>query len=270
MITPQELQSSIDGYRYPVGEETTWAPYAMNGAPCAPGGDTLSIPEGGKASPERFQAIASFAVRHLVAIDREPTALAVRQTLIDGSLPVEDGIDYNYRGGVDCSGFAYFALKGCGVDIDKAIVVPPQAVYHAANWAGWQTDDSRLAELIEQAMDKALNVGDFARTFYDVPQPHKSVNVARFDDSSSPISLDDVQSGDIAIYRKKPKAAPSHIALIKDIDRHGTLQLVHSGRTDWTQGIGGVESFTIDGPKLTDYIDDERGSIELKRIDGIS
>ena len=242
----------------------------MNGAPCAPNGDRLSIPEGGKASPEQFREIASFAIRHLVAIDIEPTPHAIRQSLVDGSLPVENGTDFNYRAGIDCSGFAYFALKGCGVDIDKAIVVPPQAVHHAANWAGWRPEDPRVTELVEQAADKALNVGDFARTFYDIPQPHKSVNAARFNDSSSPVSLDDVQPGDIAIYRKNPETPPSHIALIKDIDNSGILHLVHSGRTDWSQGIGGVEDFTIDSPDLANYIDSERGSIELKRIDGVN
>lgn len=266
MITPERLQRSIDGYSIGYEDQIVWAPYVMNGIACKPYGDTLSMPGGGKASPEQFRQAAMFARDHLIRQDVEPTPAAIRLALIDGSLPREDSADYNYKGGVDCSGFAYFALKGAGIAIDKAILVPSSAVRHAAVHANWEPGSPELHKLAARADDRALSLEEFVDTFYETPEPQKKVNTTRFDDSSTEIPLNDALPGDLALYTRRGDTNPNHIAVVKDISPQGDIQLVHSGRISWDDEPGGVEEFTIRHKDFSDYADRFRGRIALKRL----
>lgn len=266
MISPERLQQSIDGYSIGYNDQTIWAPYVMNGIACRPTGDALSMPGGGKASPEQFRESALFAIDHLKDRGIEPTPEAVRMSLIDGSLPVEDSANYNYKGGVDCSAFAYFALKGAGVDVDNAILVPSSAVRHAAKWAQWDSDSPKLIDLVGQADNNALYLAEFVDMFYDTPEPQKNANTARFSKSSTAIDINHTQPGDLVIYHRESSANPNHIAVIKDVSTHGDLQLVHSRRDSWDGAPGGVEEFTIRHSDFANYYDRARGRITLKRL----
>ncbi len=270
MLSPDNLQQSINGYSFPIDTDVAWAPYVLNGAPCRPDGNVLSIPEGGKASQDRFQELAKLAVSTLVDRGSVPTADLIRQTLVDGSIPVEHGINNNYRGGVDCSGFVYFVLKDYGADIDNAIAVTPDDVTFAASRENWRKPSQQeLAELIEKAGDRALSLADFTRAFHERYEPHRNVNVARLDHSSIHVDIDDAQPGDIIVYRKSPGISTNHIALITDVYPGYDLEVVHSARKSWNEGLGGISSFVIPSKDMASYFGKNNGPIELRRVEGL-
>lgn len=266
MITTERLRDSINGYGVDIAgvEDTIWAPYFMNGTESLPEGSKVSVSGGGKVSPEQFHELAGLALKWVEDTGAMSTSENVRRALVDGSLPET----MRYRGGVDCSGFAYFALKNSGVNLEHDLFVTKAHLEAALGKYGKDIAFYKQKDLRDQATENVLSVAQFSKELFgDQAEPHKNVSVATFVNSSELVQQG-TEPGDLVVCRITSQGnAPKHIALIESVDENGGLSIAHSTRVAWDEGLGGVTRQSVDTvANLQSCFNVEYDSTEIRRL----
>jgi len=225
------LQNAVGAFHIKVGDISFWAPYLRN--------DNFtqdpSVPRGlGKSSPAEILAASEYIVALFPDVDGE----AVRQKLIDGSLPEKE---FNYKG-VDCSGFAYYVMdqvyrEFLGKNLVDDLSVPKSHVLNGAyNLDDWKAAHALSAEEAEE-LPEDVPMSWVVDTFQRNP-----VNLCRVaglvsDYSAVAVRPDTLRVGDL-LHVITPGETIPHVLIALKVE-NDKITVAHSGRRD-PNDIGGV------------------------------